>query len=71
MTPDIRAMREATGLTIPQAAKRLGTDQGNLSRIERGKQRLMIDMARKMAGLYGVSVDQLVGGPISDLKKTA
>jgi transcriptional regulator with XRE-family HTH domain len=71
MTPDIRAMREATGLTIPQAAKRLGTDQGNLSRIERGKQRLMIDMARKMAGLYGVSVDQLVGGPIEDLKKTA
>lgn len=71
MNPDIRAMREATGLTIPQAAKRLGTDQGNLSRIERGKQRLMIDMARKMAGLYGVSVDQLVGGPIEDLKKTA
>ena len=34
----LRRAREARGLTIDEAAAKLGIDQGNLSRIERGLQ---------------------------------
>ena len=44
---------------LKEAAERVGTDAGNLSRIERGQQDPSLSLARKLAALYGVSLDEL------------
>ena len=62
----LRTLRKKFGMTLVEVSKRLETDPGNLSRIETGKQGLTVSMARKLAGLYSVSVDQIVGGPVDN-----
>jgi len=46
--------RTSMRLTQKEAARRLGIDAGNLSRIERGLQQPRPDLARRISMLYGV-----------------
>lgn len=40
--------RKASGLSLAQVAKKVGTDQANLSRIEKGQQVPKRELARKL-----------------------
>lgn len=55
--------RKKAGLTLVQAARIVGIDAGHLSRIERGAT-MSLEVARKLAGLYEVTVDDVTGGAI-------
>lgn len=66
MDSTIRTRRKALKLTIGAAARQLQTDTGHLSRIERGHAAASIQLARRMAALYEISVDDVVGGPDLD-----
>jgi len=60
----LKELRKKQGLSLAAAAKILGTFAPNLLRKERGDEAISVEMARKMAGLYGVSVEDITGGPI-------
>jgi SOS-response transcriptional repressor LexA len=57
--PNIRAMRKKKGWTILQLATEAGTDVGNISRLERGKQGVSAGLLDAIAGALGVSVADL------------
>jgi len=57
-----RSIRESLGLSQKEAAALLGTDPGNLSRIEQGKQEVTLPLLRRMRDVYSVSFDVLIGG---------
>lgn len=63
---NLRALRQRHKLTLSEAARRIEYDAGNLSRIERGAQQPSLEIARRLAGLYEVTVDEIVGGPIRE-----
>ena len=52
----LRKKREAMGLTLVEAASRVGVDPGNLHRIETGKQVPRIERAKRIAEFYGVAL---------------
>lgn len=54
-----RRIRRAKGLTLEQVAAQLGTDTGNLSRLERDKQGYTDEGVRKLATALGVEVAEL------------
>ena len=56
---DIKALRKNLGLTLKSVAKSIGTDPGNLSRIERNVQLPGISLAKKISEFYGISLDQI------------
>lgn len=60
----LRSLRTHRNLTLESVAEAVGTDTGNLSRVERGQQGMTLELARRLAGFYNVSVDKIVGGPI-------
>lgn len=64
----IRDLREDADLTQKQVAQVLLCDQSLYSKYERGERALPLELAVRLADLYGVSLDYLVGR--SD-KKTA
>lgn len=49
-------MRNARNLSLEQVAKTVGTDQANLSRVEKGKQVPKRPLARKLFEFYGGQV---------------
>ncbi|HET9254282.1 MAG TPA: helix-turn-helix transcriptional regulator [Pseudonocardiaceae bacterium] len=55
----LRALRVASDLTAEQVAKDLGWSGSKVSRIETGGQLASPDDVRKLAGLYGVSEDEI------------
>jgi transcriptional regulator with XRE-family HTH domain len=55
----LRNKRLAMGLRLIEAARELGTDPGNLSRIEAGTQFPRVDLAKRMASLYGLTLDEV------------
>lgn len=57
----IRDLREDADLTQTQVAQTLLCDQSLYSKYERGERALPLDLAMKLAELYGVSMDYLVG----------
>ncbi|MCM8595156.1 helix-turn-helix transcriptional regulator [Accumulibacter sp.] len=59
MHPPIKAARLKCGQTLTQVAKAIGTDAGNLSRIENGKQRASPDMAEKLARHFGYAITEI------------
>jgi len=63
MTTNLRETRQAAGLLLKEAAAKLETDPGNLSRIERGAQIPSIELAWRMADLYQVPLDQVLPRP--------
>jgi DNA-binding XRE family transcriptional regulator len=44
----------------------MGTDTGNLSRIETGKQAPSIHLARKLAVFYSVTLEEVFSGVIDE-----
>lgn len=58
----IRSYRQEAGYTQKKAAKQLGVTQTYLSFVENGHYKLSVDLAAKLADLYGVTLDQIVNG---------
>lgn len=56
---DIRALRKARGLTLKEVADEIGTDPGNLSRIERGVQPPGIALAKSLASFYCITLEHV------------
>ena len=56
----IKGMRKAKGLTQESVAEALGMTKGNLSRMEKGDVGVSPERLELMAGLFGVSVDELL-----------
>lgn len=59
---EIRRRRKALGMTLEELAFQIGGDNGNLSRLERGKQGYSDEMLRKIAQALGCSVADLFSG---------
>ena len=57
----VREARKRKRLTVKQLAQMVGTDQGNLSRIELGQQDASPDLARAIAAELGLSMDDVYG----------
>ena len=56
----LRKCRKDRGLTLEIVATEIGTDAGNLSRIERGRQFPGRELARELASYYGLSIEQVL-----------
>ncbi|MGH9957397.1 MAG: helix-turn-helix domain-containing protein [Pyrinomonadaceae bacterium] len=57
----IKNLREESGLTQRQLARKAGVDQGGLSKIERGlKANLTLEMLRRLARALGCSAADLL-----------
>ncbi|MBW9334554.1 helix-turn-helix transcriptional regulator [Herbaspirillum sp. RU 5E] len=52
MKSPLRIAREKMGLRLQDIAQQVGSDVGNLSRIERGKQVPTRDLAEKICGVF-------------------
>jgi transcriptional regulator with XRE-family HTH domain len=59
MHPPLKAARLKCSQTLTQVAEAVGTDAGNLSRIENGKQRPSPDMAEKLARHFGYAITEI------------
>ena len=59
MHPPVKVARLKCGQTLTQVADAVGTDAGNLSRIENGKQRASPDMAEKLARHFGYAITEI------------
>ena len=57
----IRDLREDADLTQQQVAALLLCDQSLYSKYERGERPLPLEFAEKLADVYGVSTDYLLG----------
>lgn len=55
----IRCLRQEQGLTLEELALRIGSDAGNLSRIERGKQRYTPEMLQAIADALNTPISHL------------
>jgi len=55
----LRKARQEIGRTLKEVAEAVGTDPGNLSRIERGSQLATVEMAEKLAKYYGGRITEL------------
>lgn len=55
----LRTKRAELGLRLKEAAARVRCDPGNLSRIEQGKQTPSLALARRLAKLYGLTLDEV------------
>ena len=56
-----KEQREKLGLSQSAVAKRINTSHQNISRWESGKILPNIDFCVKLADLYGISLDELIG----------
>lgn len=54
-------LREAAGLSQSEAARRVGIDNSSLSRIESGDRKVSAQELSKLAEVYGVTTDYLLG----------
>ena len=52
----LRRLRQAAGLTQEALAKRLGTTQSAIARLERGRQRTSLEAVDRVAGALGCDV---------------
>jgi ribosome-binding protein aMBF1 (putative translation factor) len=57
----IKEQREKLGLSQSAVAKRINTSHQNISRWESGKILRNIDFCVKLADLYGIALDELIG----------
>jgi transcriptional regulator with XRE-family HTH domain len=57
---NIKKLRKEKGLQQKQVAIELGIDQSNYNKIENDKRELSIDVLNKLAGLFGVTVDDIL-----------
>ena len=66
LSTHLRDLRRAHGYTQGQLAIRLGLTRQAISKWENGQSAPDLDNLRQLAGLYGCSVDTLLGTPAAD-----
>lgn len=54
----LRALRKSRGLTLQDVAVAVGSDVGNISRVERGKQ-TSTDLAQKLVEYFGSEITEV------------
>lgn len=59
MHPPIRAMRVKRNQTLAEVAAAVGTDAGNMSRIENGKQQASPALAEKLARYFSYEITEI------------
>ena len=69
MLTKIKKLRTERGLSQEQIAKAIGVSRPTYTAIESGKQELSLEEAKKLSALFGISVDELSSGNISDIQK--
>lgn len=57
----VKEYRKKANLTQAQLAKKIGTVQNAVSQWEKGGRTPSVKMCKKMAGVFGISVDELIG----------
>lgn len=62
----LKHLRTSRGLRLKDVASEMGTDIGNLSRIESGKQAPSIHLARKLAAFYAITLEEVFSGVIDE-----
>jgi len=65
---NIKIIRKERGLQQKQVALEVGVDQSNYNKIENGKREPSVYILKKLADLFGVTVDYIIE-PNSDLPK--
>ena len=55
----IKKLRRTRGQTLVEVAASVGTDPGNLSRIERGVQQTSPDLAARLAKHFGYAITEI------------
>ncbi|MFD2855387.1 helix-turn-helix domain-containing protein [Seohaeicola zhoushanensis] len=63
----LRIVREALGLSSGDFARSVGIDPSSYSKIESGNKPLKMDMGFAIAEAYGVTMDYLYRGRLTDL----
>jgi transcriptional regulator with XRE-family HTH domain len=56
----LRELRESKGLSLREAERQTAIQRSTLSRLERGKTSLSWNVARKLAVLYSVTLDEIM-----------
>lgn len=59
MKTPLRQIRERKGQTIVEVSRAVLTDQGNLSRIENGKQKASTELAEKLAKYFDHEITEM------------
>ena len=67
----IRNARRSKGYTQEQLAKLMGVSQGAITQWETGVTHPSFALIPKLAGVLGISIDELVRGAIGDDGQTA
>lgn len=65
----IKKLRNERGFSQDQIAKVIGVSRPTYTSIESGKQELSLEEAKKLASLFGISIDELSSGNISNIQK--
>ncbi|WP_455419486.1 helix-turn-helix domain-containing protein [Limosilactobacillus fermentum] len=68
---NVTRLREQRGWSIQELASRLNIDRTYLSKSESGKRSFKVSEVNRLAELFGVSVDYLLGRPEKDDLNTA
>lgn len=63
VAPRLRALRQRRELTLADLAERTGISVSTLSRLESGTRKPALQLLIRLAGVYRVSLDDLVGAP--------
>ena len=67
--PRLRELRVSAGMNQTEVAEMLGMQQNQYSRYERGERELPMHLFVKLAEIYKISLDYMVG--LSDTKERA
>ncbi|WP_072295489.1 helix-turn-helix domain-containing protein [Paracoccus sp. SM22M-07] len=67
VAPRITALREALSLDKAQFADSIEYDRSTLTKVEAGKAGLDLAVGERIAALYGVGLDYIYRGDLSDL----
>lgn len=67
----LKQIRKERGLTLNTLAEKMGADYQQISRIERGKSRLTIDVLMKMAEALDTPIDEIMRTLPQDKKSTS
>jgi transcriptional regulator with XRE-family HTH domain len=59
MNTPLKVLRHARKQTLHEVATAVGTDSGNLSRIENGKQGASPELAERLAKFYGYAITEI------------
>lgn len=65
--PRVTAVRTALGLTKAEFADSIEFDRSSFSKVEKGTMGLDIAVGEKIAGVYGIGLDYIYRGDLSDL----